>query len=110
LKVGIAGDLQRRLTQHWQSRQSRLKSAAPEPWTHPNQVISKGSILAKHLYFDSSITDRFDLRREKDRVDFIEQECRVRVLVTLTREEARTREREMELVGRYRYYGAVQVR
>lgn len=60
LKVGIAGDLRRRLVDHGRSAQSGLKFRVGNSARTPRQVVSKRSILAKHLYFDTSIAPDYD--------------------------------------------------
>lgn len=110
LKVGIAGNLRRRLRQHACSRQQYLVSEDPEPWLDPSQVRSRASILAKHLYFDRSIAPGFDLRAEEGRRTFLAQNCKVRFEETMTREQARIRERELEASNAYRYFGPVVIR
>ena len=113
LKVGIASNLLRRLQQHARSSQSRLKSstgAEKASWQFPSEVASKSSILAKHLYFDRSITKNYDLCTEEGRRNFLENECEVRFNETNTREEARRCEQELEATKQYRYVGTVIVR
>lgn len=107
LKIGIATDLRRRLRQHARSKQSRLKSRLPEPWVEPSQVTSKGSILAKHLYFDHSLTRGYNLRIEKERLAFLREQCWVCFTPTRTREAARQFEMKAEASGSYRYVGTV---
>jgi hypothetical protein len=108
LKVGIAADLCKRLTQHGESLQRGLKGIVnvKTGWVNPSEVRSKRSILAKHLYFDSSIAPRYDLRREADRQKFLEQDCRIRVK-QMTRAAAREYEREREGTSCIRYVGRV---
>jgi len=100
LKVGIAGDLAKRLRQHANSLQRRLKGPRHVPWTDSSVVLSKSSILAKHLYFDRSIEPQLDLRTEEGRRSFLAK-CHVRLEYLPTREDARQRERVLE--RRYRY-------
>ena len=107
LKVGISANLRKRLHQHAKSSQARLKSPLPEPWTDPNQVASKGSILAKHLYFDRQVTQVYDLCCEEHRVAFLREQCWVCFRPTRSREAARLLERELETTGKYRYVGRV---
>jgi hypothetical protein len=104
LKVGISGNLRRRLSQHRQSRQSRLKLKEGGDWSNPSDVMSKQSILAKHLFFYSPATG-FDLKTEAGRQAFLEQRCHILVKVTSTREEARELERDMEQSATYRFMG-----
>src|SRR5262245_6793387 len=104
LKVGISGDLGKRLTQHAKSLQRKLKSVHPEPWVDPSHVRSNGSILAKHLYFDKTIAFRdYDLRTEAGRRAFLECECRVRFVTTRDRQDARKLERALEATKIYLY-------
>ncbi|MFC6340098.1 hypothetical protein [Pseudomonas karstica] len=107
LKVGISGNLRKRLVQHRQSRQSRLKLKEGGQWSNPSDVMSKQSILAKHLFFRSPVTG-FDLKTEAGRQVFLEQRCHVLVTVTLTREEAREMERLKEQSGAYPFVGVTK--
>lgn len=50
-KVGISGNQRRGLIQHRPSKQSRLKLKDAGDWSNPNDVMSKQSILVKHLFF-----------------------------------------------------------
>ena len=59
LKVGISKNLGKRLEQHAASRDSGLKGLDSNP-EQPAQLTSKGSILAKHLYFDRVLTETKD--------------------------------------------------
>ena len=107
LKVGISGNLRKRLIQHRQSRQSRLKLKEVGDWSNPSDVMSKQSILAKHLFFFSPDTG-FDLKTEAGRQAFLEQRCHVLVTVTLTREEAREMELLKERSGAYQFVGVTK--
>lgn len=107
LKVGISGNLRRRLLQHRQSKQSRLKLKEGGEWSNPNDVLSKQSILAKHLYFHPPVTG-YDLKTEAGRQAFLEQQCHLLVTVTLTREEAREMERLKEQSGAYQFVGVTK--
>src|SRR5688572_6584182 len=49
LKVGIAGNLQKRLRQHRDSRQKYLQLKPRGTWANRSDVVSKRSILAKHF-------------------------------------------------------------
>jgi hypothetical protein len=71
-------------------------------------VVSKGSILAKHLYFARSIAPGLDLRTEKGRGAFLAK-CWVRFEILPSRQAARRRERVLEESGNYRYCGRVRV-
>lgn len=110
LKVGIASNLRSRLKQHAKSRQSGLKLKPDGKWTNPADVISKGSILAKHLYFDNVISPDYDLQTQTGRSEFLENECRVFFEVTTSKELAREKEIPRERDGDYRYVGRVIVR
>jgi hypothetical protein len=107
LKVGISGNLRKRLVQHRQSKQSRLKLKEGGDWSNPNDVMSKQSILAKHLFFHSP-TPGYDLKTESGRQSFLEQRCHVLVIVTSTREEAREMEKLKEQSGAYQFVGVTQ--
>ena len=108
LKVGIASDLYRRLKQHKDSKQKCLKGPRIEPWSDPSGVVSKASILAKHLYFDRSIARNLDLCTEWGRRTFLGT-CRVR-LACMPVLEARRHERLLEHSKTYRYCGIVKIR
>ncbi|MEA3331292.1 MAG: GIY-YIG nuclease family protein, partial [Campylobacterota bacterium] len=56
LKVGISNNLKRRLKQHRNSKQKYLKIKNQELPITLSNIESKQSILAKHLYFDNSLT------------------------------------------------------
>lgn len=107
LKVGIAQNLRKRITDHARSAQKRLLGRCPEPWSAPDQVASKQSILAKHLYFDRSIAPRYALRTEAGRVAFLAEQCEFRFRVTASSEAAREIERVLEATKVYRYQGLV---
>jgi hypothetical protein len=64
LKVGIGMNLRERLSQHRDSLDSRLRLKPGGTRDNPDDVESKGSILAKHLYYDSSVTSGYDLKSE----------------------------------------------
>lgn len=110
LKVGIAKELRKRLLAHGASKQNRLKLKDDSLGYVLNNVESKQSILAKHLYFDSSITRKYDLKTESGRASWLEDECHVVIQYTQSREEARELEREKEASGMYRYVGRVRQR
>jgi hypothetical protein len=110
LKVGIATRLRKRLLQHRASRQSCLKLKPGGQWNNPNDVMSKGSILAKHLYYDGSITTEYDLSAETGRRAFLCERCYIVFEITRTKLEARELERDRESDGRYRYLKMVQKR
>ena len=108
LKVGIATSLRRRLAAHARSRQSRLRLRVGGTWYNPSDVVSKQSVLAKHLYFDTEIAPEYDLTTEAGRQRFLREQCIVRFMVTPTRDDARNLERELEATGVYRYCGRVR--
>lgn len=108
LKVGIAGNLWKRLNQHRKSR--GLKGPLSKPWKDPSQVRSKSSILAKHLYFDSALAPQTNLRDEATRQKFISTRCKVRWQIHPSRKSAREKEIELELKRQYRYQGRVRRR
>ena len=110
LKVGIAADLRQRLCDHRASRQKRLQLNNGGSWSRPEDVKSKQSILAKHLYFDQEITGDYDLASEAGRRAFLEDCCEVRVHPTATCEEARELEKQREATGLFRYRGRVRAR
>src|SRR5437660_7507824 len=68
LKVGISGNLRKRLTQRGASRGLRFDNV--QSADEPHEVNSKSSILAKHLYFASLIAPGYDLRTEVGRQSF----------------------------------------
>ncbi len=110
LKVGIAANLRSRLRQHAKSCDSALKLKRQTDEPTPSDVVSKASILAKHLFFDSEITDEYDLSSEKGRQDFLEECCYLNIRVTDTKDPARSLERQLERSGGYRYVGRVVAR
>ena len=111
LKVGIAADLRRRLRQHGRSRQSRLRLIDGGTWDVPADVQSTQSILAKHLFFDRSLTADYDLQTEQGRQNFLVNECIVKYTTTADRAAAREIERRLELGGGgFRYLGSILVR
>ena len=103
LKVGIAQNLRKRLKQHRASRQACLRLKPGGDWANPADVVSKQSILAKHLFFDQRTN--YDLKTELGRQRFLHTECYVLFLPTRTRAEAREMERQFEREGRFRYVG-----
>ncbi len=110
LKVGIATSLRKRLLQHRASRQSCLKLKPGGQWNNPNDVMSKGSILAKHLYYDGSIAADYDLCAETGRRAFLYERCYVVFEITRTKTEARELEKDRESDSRYRYLKTVHRR
>jgi hypothetical protein len=75
LKVGMAGNLRKRFIQHRSSLQRALQLTAAGGHLNPAGMISKRSILAKHLFFDASLTGDFDLTSEEGRVAFLRERC-----------------------------------
>ena len=110
LKVGIGGNIRERLLQHRDSLQRALKPKVIGQWDSPANVVSKRSILAKHLYYDRSITSDFHLKSEEGRRAFLRDKCFIKFEVTQTREEARELERRWEKTGEFRYAGKVSLR
>jgi hypothetical protein len=109
LKVGIGKNLRKRLIQHRDSRQSRLKLIPGGNWSNPSDVVSKGSILAKHLFFDEIITKNFNLKTENGRKEFLMKDCYILFEITATREEAWLQEQTLEDPALYRYVGRVVI-
>jgi hypothetical protein len=105
LKVGISINLRKRLTQHAESKQKYLVCKNGD-WSNANNLTSKRSILAKHLYFYKA--NGYDLTLENDRQRFLKNECCILFLVTANREEARELEREREAGGRFQFVGRAQ--
>ncbi len=109
LKVGIGANLRRRLRQHRESRQKYLKLKPGGCWSNPDHVMSKRSILAKHLYFEEP-KKNYDLKTENGRREFLSKECYIFFRVTISRAEARELEKISEREGRFRYMGRVSAR
>jgi hypothetical protein len=114
LKVGIGVNLRKRLSQHYASKQSGLRLNPGGSFLNPNvdywnpsEIISKRSVLAKHFYFDSSITSDYNLKTEEGRQRFLLEQCCFVFGQTATREEARVLELETERNGSFRYVGRV---
>ena len=110
LKVGISRDLRKRLIHHRDSLQRHLKLRSDGTCEKPADVVSKRSILTKHLYFDYEIAPDYDLRNEDDRQRFLRECCKIFVQTTHTRAEARLLEIGRELNGGFRYTGRVVLR
>jgi len=111
LKVGIGTNLRDRLRKHRASRDSGLRLKPGGDPSNPDHWISKASILAKHLYFDQSMTQDFDLTTEGDRKRFLDECCRITLIPTISRQKARELEKALEnLPGRFRYQGRVRRR
>lgn len=104
LKVGIGGDIQKRLLQHAESRQRGLKLKQLGSWQKPADVESKRSILAKHLYF-ADLGSGLDLKTELGRQQFLLAHCYILFRVTSTRAEARDIERAIEAGRCFRFVG-----
>lgn len=107
LKVGIAAKLRARLRQHAKSSQKYLKFKHEGTGIQPSDVRSTRSILAKHLYFDSSIAPAYDLTTEEGRRQFLQAECYLMITYTDSRETARKLEKLLEAKKIFRYQGAV---
>lgn len=107
LKVGIAAKLRARLRQHAKSSQKYLKFKHEGTDIQPSDVRSTRSILAKHLYFDSSIAPAYDLTTEEGRRKFLQAECYLMITYTDSKETARELEKLLEAKKIFRYQGAV---
>jgi hypothetical protein len=110
LKVGIGKNLRKRLLQHRASRQSALKLKAGGQRRNPSDVRSKGSILAKHLYYDTSLAAEYDLTSEAGRRLFLKERCYFIFEQTTSGAEARKLEEIRERQVRFRYIGNVSKR
>ncbi len=110
LKVGIGHNLQKRLLQYRASRQSCLRLKLGGDRSNPEDVMSKGSILAKHLYYDPSLSIEHDLTTEAGRRSFLEESCLIAFEETKTREKARELEKLREHEKVFRYCKRVEVR
>lgn len=109
LKVGISIDIKKRLLRHRESKQSRLKLKPHGLWANPDDVRSKQSVLAKHLYYDTAIARDCDLTTEAGRRNFLNESCFV-VIEYKAHSVAKTLERERESSGKFRYVGKVKIR
>jgi hypothetical protein len=96
LKVGIASNLRSRLLQHRASLDSCLQLKSGGLRVNPDDVRSKGSILAKHLYYDSTLSIEDDLMSETGRRTFLTQNCHILFHVTSSRTAARELEKLWE--------------
>lgn len=117
LKVGIADNLRERLCKHAASRNSglRIKGSAGSvndgmSNLKPSDVVSKASILAKHLYFDHSLSDKFDFTTQEGRCSFLRDQCYVVVQKVGNRAEAREIELQLEKSEKFRFVGRVKER
>jgi hypothetical protein len=110
LKVGIGVNIRSRLLQHRASLQSCLVLKPNGNWLNPNDVVSKKSILAKHLYFDQTITKNYDLTTQDGRRNFLINDCYIIFKETEKIEEARILEQSRENEGNILYVGDVQIR
>jgi len=107
LKVGIGVNLRKRLLQHRASRQSHLKLKPGGQRSNPADVRSKESILAKHFYYDGSITTDYDLKTEAGRQAFLAERCHIAFEMTETKAVARDLEKRRESSGSDRYLKVV---
>lgn len=108
LKVGISNNLRRRLLQHFASRQKSLKLRVGGNWSNPDDVVSKSSILAKHLYFSNDFHE-YDLKTEDGRKLFLEKSCFIIFTVTRTRDEARVLEKAKESEAKFKFVGKADI-
>lgn len=107
LKVGISKDIRKRLLQHRASRQNALRLRPGGDRRNPNNVESKQSVLAKHLYYDESLTQDFDLKLEQGRREFLISKCHILFEYALNKEEVRRIELHKEHQVNWRYIGGV---
>ncbi|WP_420933179.1 hypothetical protein ACOJR9_11880 [Alteromonas sp. A081] len=107
LKVGIASKLRARLRQHAKSSQKYLRFKHEGTDIQPSDVRSTRSILAKHLYFDSSIAPSFGLTTEEGRRKFLQAECYLLITYTDSKVNARELEKLFEAKRIFRYQGTV---
>ena len=107
LKVGIGQNIRKRLKDHRASRQKSLRLDPGGNRDNPNDVKSKQSILAKHMYYDESITSEYDLKTEEGRRAFLDLECYILFEYTNTLDDARQFEALKERVVPWRYIGNV---
>jgi len=96
-----------RLNKHRASLDSCLLLKTGGTRDNPDDVQSKGSILAKHLYYDSSIASGYDLKSEIGRRNVLLHECHILFWVTGTLQEAREIEKKREREGRFRHVDRV---
>jgi hypothetical protein len=110
LKVGIGGEIRKRLLQHRNSKQRCLELTVGGDRSNPSHVKSKQSILAKHLYYDGEITSEYDLTSEAGRTKFLCDCCYIKFKVASSNADAKKLERISELTGLFRYVGTVVIR
>jgi len=110
LKIGIGKDIRKRLLQHRASKQQRLRLKVRGNRENPNDVESKQSILAKHLYYDRSIATNYDLTTEEGRQAFLLDKCHIVFEITSTRAYAQELELALEHPKNFRYVGRVLIR
>lgn len=110
LKVGIGGNLRKRLLQHRASRDSCLRVKPGGMRCNPDDVVSKGSVLAKHLYYDRSITTDYDLKVQAGRRSYLIENCYIIFNLTVNKEAARALEKHQEKSGSFRYVDRVTMR
>ncbi len=110
LKVGIGANLRRRLVRHKMSRDSGLRVKVNGDRNHPDHVESKSSVLAKHLYYDRSLTADYDLKTQAGRRAFLMERCHILIERVPTLLFARDIERSRERTGSFRYVGRVVIR
>lgn len=118
LKVGISEDIQKRLKAHAASRKSGLKQKPNTDSKNlkPSDLVSKKSVLAKHLYFDKSIVSQiacrkdYDLTIEEGRRAFLSDCCYITFELTASKAEARSKEILREKTGEFLYVGEVENR
>ena len=107
LKVGIATKLRARLRQHAESSQKYLQFKHKGTDIQPSDVRSNRSILAKHLYFDSSVAPDYKLTTEEGRRNFLQADCYLVITYTQNRAAARELEKLLEAKKFFRYQGKV---
>jgi hypothetical protein len=109
LKIGIAVNLLKRLKSHRASRDSGLRWKKGSDRRNPEDVVSKSSILAQRLCFDTALTVTFDLKTELGRRRFLAERCYL-LVTPMTSEEALRVEKEGEQSDCFRYVGRVRRR
>ena len=110
LKVGIGGEIRKRLLQHRNSKQKCLELIVGGDRSNPSHVKSKQSILAKHIYYDREITSDYDLTSEAGRSRFLCDCCYIKFKVSASKADAKRLERVSEATGLFRYVGPVVIR